>query len=44
MGTGNNDPTVRQIIKRRSWWHREKEERFIGQVGEDDDAEDYEEN
>ena len=30
VGTGNNYPTVRQIIKRRSWWHREKHERFIG--------------
>lgn len=22
VGTGNNHPTIRQIIKRRSWWHR----------------------
>ena len=31
VGLGNNYPTVRQILKRRSWWHREKQERFIGQ-------------
>lgn len=24
VGTGNNYQTVRQIIKRRCWWHREK--------------------
>ena len=29
VGKGNNHTTVRQIIKRRSWWHREKIERFI---------------
>jgi hypothetical protein len=22
VGTGNNYPCVRQIIKRRSWWHK----------------------
>jgi hypothetical protein len=49
VGVGNNHPSVRQIIKRRSWWHREKQERFIGQgsaattVGDDDeDEDDYE--
>lgn len=31
VGTGNNYPTVRQIIRRRNWWHREKQERWIGQ-------------
>ncbi len=30
VGTGNNHPSVRQIISRRSWWHRVKKERFIG--------------
>ena len=46
VGVGNNHPSVRQIIKRRSWWHREKHERFIGQgsaattVGDDDDDDD----
>lgn len=39
VGTGNNHPTIRQIIKRRSWWHRQKTERFIGQ-GEVEDEED----
>ena len=30
VGGGNNPSSIRQIIKRRSWWHREKQERFIG--------------
>ena len=30
VGQGNNHSTIRQIIKRRSWWHRQKTERFIG--------------
>jgi len=42
VGTGNNYPTVRQIIKRRSWWHREKHERFIGQAGFDDEIDENE--
>lgn len=32
VGNGNNHQCVRQIIKRRSWWHREKQERFISQA------------
>jgi hypothetical protein len=30
VGAGNNYSGVRQIIKRRSWWHRGKREMFIG--------------
>ena len=30
VGLGNNHPTIRQIIKRRPWWHRQKTETFIG--------------
>lgn len=29
MGVGNNYSTVRQIVKRRSWWHKSKLEKFI---------------
>ena len=29
IGFGNNYPSVRQIVKSRSWWHRKKAERFI---------------
>jgi len=40
VGQGNNHSTIRQIIKRRSWWHRQKTERFIGQGELDDEEED----
>lgn len=33
VGSGNNYTGVRQIIKRRSWWHRYKREQFIGMNG-----------
>lgn len=36
VGHGNNYTGVRQIIKRRSWWHRYKREQFIGMNGESD--------
>lgn len=42
VGTGNNYPTVRQIVKRRCQWHRDKRERFIGNY-EDEDASDGDE-
>ena len=33
VGRGNNYPSVRQIISRRTWWNRgnQKQERFYGQ-------------
>jgi hypothetical protein len=30
VGNGNNHPIVKQILKRRSWWHKQRSERFIG--------------
>lgn len=39
IGTGNNYSCVRQIIKRRSWWHRQKTEKFIGQLSLEQDSE-----
>lgn len=48
VGTGNNHNSVRQIVKRRSWWHRQKHERFIGQgsaattADDDESDEEYE--
>ena len=29
VGLGNNHPSVQQIIKRRSWWHKQKRQHFI---------------
>ena len=43
VGVGNNHPTIRQIIKRRSWWHRQKTERFIGQGAVDDEEDECDE-
>ena len=33
MGKGNNYPTVRQLVSRRSWWNRvtKEQEKFYGQ-------------
>ena len=34
VGKGNNYPSVRQIVSRRSWWNRvtQKQEKFYGQT------------
>lgn len=34
VGGGNNHAAVRQIVRRRIWWHRERQECFVGSVPE----------
>ena len=45
VGKGNNYPSVRQIISRRTWWNRGniKQEKFYGQKSSawDDDEESF---
>ena len=37
VGKGNNYPSVRQIVSRRTWWNRgnQKQEKFYGQKSHD---------
>lgn len=41
IGSGNNHPSVRAVIKRRNWWYKDKHERWYGQnIQFEDDSED----
>jgi len=42
VGLGNNFPSVIHALKLRSWWHKKKSERFIGQGQNTDDESDEE--